>query len=66
MNVSVNGCGMEFSSPCSVHGLLEQLDLAGNACAVEVNERVVPKADHETCRLADGDTVEIVTLVGGG
>jgi thiazole synthase len=34
--------------------------------AVELNQTVVPRADHERTALQDGDTVEIVTLVGGG
>jgi thiazole synthase len=34
--------------------------------AVEVNRRVIPRQEHESCRLQEGDVVEIVTLVGGG
>jgi len=36
------------------------------ACAVEVNRRVIPRRDHATATLVDGDRIEIVTLVGGG
>ena len=35
-------------------------------CAVEVNRLLVPKRKHEQHQLIEGDTVEIVTLVGGG
>jgi sulfur carrier protein len=66
MEVRVNGEVMTLESPCTVGELLEQLGLSGGACAVEVNTEVVPKRDYETCTLSDGDTVEIVTLVGGG
>ncbi|MCP6769637.1 sulfur carrier protein ThiS, partial [Klebsiella pneumoniae] len=34
--------------------------------AVEVNRDVVPAARHAEHRLGAGDSVEIVTLVGGG
>ncbi|MBL9147412.1 MAG: sulfur carrier protein ThiS [Phycisphaerae bacterium] len=37
-----------------------------DACAVEVNRALVPRRRHAEHALADGDTVEIVTLVGGG
>jgi thiamine biosynthesis protein ThiS len=40
--------------------------LGGAACAVEVNRQLVPKKQHESQELKDGDSVEIVTLVGGG
>jgi thiamine biosynthesis protein ThiS len=33
---------------------------------VEVNRKVVPRRQHAEHTLRDGDTVEIVTLVGGG
>ena len=34
--------------------------------AVEVNGSIVPKKEYESCLLHDCDTVEIVSLVGGG
>ena len=34
--------------------------------AVEVNGSIVPKKEYEACILHDCDTVEIVSLVGGG
>ena len=66
MEIRVNGESMTLQSPCTVGELLEELELSGSACAVEVNLEVVPKREHDTCTLSDGDTVEIVTLVGGG
>ena len=66
MEIRVNGESMTLELPCSVGELLDQLELSGGACAVEVNADVVPKREHNTCTLSDGDTVEIVTLVGGG
>ncbi len=50
----------------SVTGLLEELGLPSKFLAVELNRRVVPRADHQTTVLLDGDRVEVVTLVGGG
>lgn len=34
--------------------------------AVEKNEQIVPKAQYETTVIEDGDTMEIVSFVGGG
>ena len=34
--------------------------------AVEKNGDVVPKAQYETTVLEDGDTIEVVSFVGGG
>jgi sulfur carrier protein len=34
--------------------------------AVERNEEVVPRAQHESAELTEGDRVEVVHFVGGG
>lgn len=34
--------------------------------AVEINGLIVPKADYDQRRLAEGDSVEVVSFVGGG
>ncbi len=62
----VNGNPHELAHGSTVVDLLEALDLAGKFVAVEVNLELVPKAQHAERVLADGDRVEIVTLVGGG
>jgi len=55
-----------FPESLSVAELLRQLGKDAKKLAVEVNLEVVPQAEHSTRVLNDGDTVEIVTLVGGG
>jgi len=66
IEIKVNGTPRRVPDGLSVRGLLETLGLGGAACAVEVNRALVPKRRHEEHRLGGGDTVEIVTLVGGG
>src|SRR5262245_15647394 len=52
--------------PLTVADLLARLRRDPQKVAVEVNFEVVPRAEHGSHRLGDGDRVEIVTLVGGG
>ena len=66
MKLRVNGEEREFGAELSVAELVEELGLAGKPVAVERNRELVPRANHGTTRLADGDELEIVTLVGGG
>jgi len=66
MELIVNGRSRTVESPCTVRRLLEILDMGAAPCAVEVNQELVPKRDHDNTPLAEGDRVEIVTLVGGG
>ncbi len=37
-----------------------------DAVAVECNEQIIPKSQHGSYAFKDGDTVEIVSFVGGG
>jgi sulfur carrier protein len=66
MRITVNGEGDEVPDSTTVRGLIERLDLAGGPVAVERNGEVVPRAEHVTTTLAEGDVVEIVHFVGGG
>ena len=34
--------------------------------AVEINEEIVPKSCYSETKFCDGDTVEVVSFVGGG
>ncbi|HRP63031.1 MAG TPA: sulfur carrier protein ThiS [Phycisphaerales bacterium] len=62
----MNGEERTISEPCSVGQLLALCGLSAAPCAVEVNAALVPKRHHAEYMLADGDRVEVVTLVGGG
>ena len=50
----------------TVAALVEELGLAHRYIAVERNMEVVPKSAWESTRLADGDRIEIVQMIGGG
>lgn len=65
MQIVVNGENKEVKA-ANVADLISELGLGGKAVAVEHNRRVVPRRDHEDTPLAEGDRVELVTLVGGG
>lgn len=64
--ITVNAEPRTFPDPLTVADLLARLGKDPQKLAVEVNRVVVPRGDHATCVLKDGDAVEIVTLVGGG
>jgi len=66
MQIIVNGQTHSVPEGTTVAQLLETLKLPTRHLAVEVNFQVVPRRDHAARRLAEGDRLEIVTLVGGG
>ena len=66
MTIRLNGEPRDVPDGCTVSALLAELRLNTKALAVERNLELVPRRDHESAVLSEGDRVEIVTLVGGG
>ncbi len=64
--IVVNGESQQIDSGTTVLGLLETLKLDPRQVAVERNREIVPRAEHGTTELAEGDQLEVVTFVGGG
>ena len=50
----------------TVADYLEENGYRMNRIAVELNGGILPKYEYSETRLKDGDSMEIVTFVGGG
>lgn len=66
MKLVVNGKPEQLDDGASVADLLQRYELQTVRVAVERNGEIVPRARFAETPLADGDTLEVVTLVGGG
>jgi len=66
MICTVNAQPKELPDGITVEGLIELLGLASSICAAEVAKKIVPKRERSETVLQDGQSIEIVTLVGGG
>lgn len=66
MEITVNGHPREVTEFITIAQLISDMRLPPRFLAVERNLCVVPREQHEQCRLEPGDRLEIVTLVGGG
>lgn len=66
MRIQLNGEPRDVDGGITIAGLIAELELRPEFVAVERNGELVRRADHATCRLEEGDAIEVVTLVGGG
>lgn len=66
MHIQLNGESFELPDGATVAALLTRLELAGRRVAVELNLDIVPRSQHETTSLSEGDQVEVVHAIGGG
>jgi thiazole synthase len=64
--IEINGERREVPGPLTVAELLRHLGVRPEQVAVEVNRDLVTRGRHEQTTLAEGDVLEVVTLVGGG
>jgi len=61
----LNGEPYEFHGS-TIRDLLLALEIHGRRLAVEVNQEIVPKSEHDTFALSENDVLEIVHAIGGG
>ncbi len=66
MQILLNGEPFELPLNASITDVLARLDLLGKRVAVELNLDIVPRSQHATTLLAEGDQVEVVHAIGGG
>ncbi|MDQ7915363.1 sulfur carrier protein ThiS [Pseudomonas sp. 102515] len=66
MQILLNGESLDLPDGATVADLLVRLDLSGRRVAVERNLDIVPRSQHATTALVDGDRLEVVHAIGGG
>jgi len=66
MQIRINGEDKQIADGLTVAQLLDELSLEPTRVAVERNKELVRRTTFADAALADGDELEIVTLVGGG
>ena len=66
LTLQINGEQKQFLAGINVAGLVAALPLSGKRFAIELNGEIVPKSNHATTKLRNGDKLEVVIAVGGG
>lgn len=66
MHIQLNGEPYELPAGQTVADLLQRLELTERRVAVELNLDIVPRSQHATTSLREGDQVEVVHAIGGG
>lgn len=66
MEIRVNGEKRRCDGPIAVGDLLEALGIQPGLVVVERNLRIVPRERVADEMIQDGDSLEIIRMVGGG
>lgn len=66
ISIRFNGEMIEVPKGTTITELLERAAIRTKLVAVEVNLEIVAHDEHAVHQVQAGDTIEVVTLVGGG
>jgi thiamine biosynthesis protein ThiS len=66
LRIQINGEPIEVEESISLPALIASLSLKAEQVAVELNQKVVRRAQWDTTQLQADDRIEIVHFVGGG
>ena len=66
MNITLNGEKKEVPEGLTIAGLLDYLNIQPQRVAVELNEDIVRKTQYAGTVLRTGDSLEVVSFMGGG
>ena len=64
--IRVNGTEEAYSEEMTVMEYVSAKGYRTNRIAVEKNGQIVPKSAYESTVIKDGDSLEVVSFVGGG
>ena len=66
MNILLNNKPETIFDGSTIKKLLEQKNVQSKYFAVEINKKIIPKSNHDSYIIKDGDKIEIITAIGGG
>jgi thiamine biosynthesis protein ThiS len=66
MEIQVNGEKRQWDASVTIDDLMEALGIPSGTAVVEKNLRIVPRERMGEEVVQDGDSIEIIRLVGGG
>ena len=66
MQIQLNGKPFQAKQDMTISALLATMDVGTQRYAIEVNEMIIPRSQHDTHILQTGDQVEVVVAIGGG
>lgn len=66
MKIILNGESRDVENGITLRALVDTLGGDPRSVAIELNREIVPKSNHASTKLQDGDQLEVVQFVGGG
>ena len=66
ITLEINGEPRNVPNVANARELMQFLEITEERVALEINRKIIRRADWDSAPIANGDRVEIVQFVGGG
>ena len=66
MKITINGQEKDFNSSISLEDLIDQLSKNKSHVIAELNGNIIKSNEWTKTEIGEGDSIELVTFVGGG
>lgn len=66
IKITLNGAEIAVEAGLSLGQLVDKRGLERRMIAIEYNGEIIPRLDYDDTMVQDGDTLEVVHMVGGG
>lgn len=66
MKIYLNGKERTVTNSFVLTDLLAEMELSGKKIAVEINQEIIPRSEHNTYQLNSDDRIEVIQAIGGG
>lgn len=66
MKIYLNGKERTVTNSFVLTDLLAEMELSGKRIAVEINQEIIPRSEHNTYQLNSDDRIEVIQAIGGG
>lgn len=66
LQINLNGELTTLENVHTIADLVKQLGYTNKRIAIESNGNIVPRSEYANTKLANNDSLEIITAVGGG
>ncbi len=66
IELKINGRTCHLDRPCTVLEYLRSISVDPLTVAIQLNEKVLSRDSYAQSSLSDGDSLEVLKMVGGG
>lgn len=66
MKIKLNGKETDLEKPLTIAELLQKMQIKPEMVACEINLKIIKRSEYKNFKISEGDSLEILQMIGGG